>query len=68
MDRLVALEALYDEIQAHYRSTDGELVRRRMIPDALNSRVVLIGQALAPDTQRLSGLPYCLPPARTSFP
>jgi uracil-DNA glycosylase family 4 len=62
MDRLVDLNALYDEIHAFYGPDDRDLVRRRTVPEALQSRVVLLGQAPGRDTQRLSGLPYCFPP------
>jgi uracil-DNA glycosylase family 4 len=62
-ERLSALNALYDEIYAFYRSRDTDLVRRRVIPEALESRVLLLGQASGRDTQRLSGLPYCFPSA-----
>jgi uracil-DNA glycosylase family 4 len=62
MDRLSEVDALYDEIFAHYRSRDPELVRRRIVPEALESDVMLLGQALGRDTQRLSGLPFCFPP------
>ena len=62
MERRARVEALYDEIFAHYRPRDPALVRRRLVPDSLESRVVLLGQALGRDTQRLSGLPYCIPP------
>jgi len=62
MDRLGELDALYDEVHAAYRRADPELVRRRTVPEVLRSRVLLLGQALGRDTQRLSGLPYCHPP------
>jgi uracil-DNA glycosylase family 4 len=61
-DRLAELDGLYDEIYACYRRSDPLLVRRQTVPEALDSRVILVGQAPGRDTQRLSGLPYCLPP------
>jgi uracil-DNA glycosylase family 4 len=57
------LEALYDEIYTHYAARDPELVPRVLFEGSLDSRVVLLGQALAKDTQRRSGIPYCFPPA-----
>ena len=62
MEPLTEINALYDEIHAHYAPRDPELVRRHAVPQALHSRVVLLGQALGRDTQRLSGLPFCFPP------
>ena len=64
MDRRRKLAALYREIHKHYSGRDRKLERRRLIPEALESRVMLIGQALARDTQRLSGIPYYSPPAQ----
>lgn len=61
--RVLELEALYREIYDHYGRRDPELVLRVIIEASLRSRIVLLGQALAKDTQRLSGLPYCFPPA-----
>lgn len=58
-----ALAAIYQEIHANYRGRDPDLVPRMLIPRALTSRVVLLGQALAQKTQRLSGIPYCFPPS-----
>ena len=63
MHRRPKLAVLYDEIYQHYSASDPKLVRRRLMPDALQSRVMLIGQGLARDTQRLSGIPYHFPPA-----
>lgn len=65
MERRARVEALYDEIFAHYRPRDPAFVCLRLVPDSLESRVVLLGQALGRDTQRLSGLPYCIPPRST---
>lgn len=61
-----AIEALYQEIFEHYRGRDADLVPRQLIPEALASRVLLLGQALAEKTQRLSGIPYCLSPPDSS--
>jgi uracil-DNA glycosylase len=36
-------------------------VRRTVLPEALDSDLFVIGQALGRDTQRLSGLPYVFP-------
>jgi uracil-DNA glycosylase len=58
------LVALYEEIHAHYRDRDPDLVPRVLIVRALSSRIMLLGQALAEKTQRLSGIPYCLPPSK----
>jgi len=54
------VERLYAEIHAFASSEDSELVPRRVLPEALESEVVILGQALGRDTQRLSGLPYTL--------
>lgn len=62
-DDVNLLKALYKEVHAHYRERDPDLVRRLLIRRALDSRVLLLGQALAEKTQRLSGLPYCFPPS-----
>jgi len=62
-DRVSQLDALYEEIHARYSSSDPELVRRITVPRVLESRVLLLAQALGRDTQRLSGLPYCFSPA-----
>lgn len=59
--RAAAIEGLYKEIFEHYTDRDDELVQRRLIPAALDSRILLLGQALAEKTQRLSGI--LLPPA-----
>ncbi len=59
--RVAELEILYDEIYSHFSTRDPQLVRRRVVPNVLASRVMLVGQALGRDTQRLSGLPYCFP-------
>jgi uracil-DNA glycosylase family 4 len=40
---------------------DDELVMRRVIPRAAASPLFVVGQALGPDTQRRSGLPYTNP-------
>jgi uracil-DNA glycosylase family 4 len=61
MPRLRELERLYREIHAVHMSLDSDLVCRRVVPAALESELLLIGQALAKDTQRRSGLPYCFP-------
>ena len=66
MHRRAKLAVLYDEIYEHYSARDAKLVRRRLVLEALQSRVMLIGQALGRDTQRLSGIPYYPPPAETS--
>ncbi len=63
MHRRAKLAVLYDEIYEHYSARDPKLVRRRLMQEALQSRVMLIGQALGRDTQRLSGIPYYSPPA-----
>jgi uracil-DNA glycosylase len=40
---------------------DNEQVVRRVVPRAAISPLLLVGQALGPDTQRRSGLPYTYP-------
>lgn len=60
-DRAAQLENLYEEIHRRYSPRDSGLVPRRVVPEALESRVLLVAQALGRDTQRLSGLPYCFP-------
>ncbi len=45
---------------------DPRRVPRTVVPRALSSKVFLIGQALGPNTQRLSGLPYTYPNGRLS--
>src|SRR5688572_21299816 len=37
---------------------DPRRVRRRVVEKSLGSRVFIVGQALGPNTQRLSGIPY----------
>jgi len=44
---------------------DPHRILRVAIPDTLESRIFLVGQALAKDTQRLSGIPYTLPSGKT---
>ena len=63
MHRRAKLDALFREIYEHYSARDPKLVRRRLIPEALESRVMLIAQALGRDTQHLSGIPWNYPPA-----
>ncbi|MEJ7787213.1 MAG: uracil-DNA glycosylase family protein [Solirubrobacteraceae bacterium] len=55
------LHELYDEIHEWASGDDPELVPRRVIDRSLDAEVMLVGQALARDTQRLSGLPYTFP-------
>jgi uracil-DNA glycosylase family 4 len=57
-DREQQLKDLYAEGHAWASRDDPELVPRRFVERSLDAEVVLIGQALAQDTQRLSGLPY----------
>jgi uracil-DNA glycosylase family 4 len=73
--RLSALQSLYGEIHrceicigaAGCRLThDPERVRRKVVAGSLDADVFLVGQSLAGRTQRLSGLPYCLPDGRLS--
>jgi len=45
-ERLAELDQIYDEIHARYSRDDAELVRRRTVPTALDSRILLIAQAL----------------------
>ena len=56
--RRAKLADLYLEIHEHYSPRDPKLACRRVIPEALESRVMLIGEALADDTQRVSEIPY----------
>lgn len=62
-ERSAALAELYGEIHQRYSPFDPELVERRIVRGMADSEVFLLGQALGRDTQRLSGLPYCLPPS-----
>ena len=64
--RRASLGSLYREIHSRYGGHDPELVPRRVVPEVLESRIMLVGQALGRDTQRLSGLPYHLPPRQST--
>jgi uracil-DNA glycosylase len=64
--RLRELRELYDEIHRWASRTDPQLVPRAVVEQSLAAEVVLVGQALAKDTQRLSGLPYTFPDGRPS--
>jgi len=64
------LQRLYGDIHACdrclrtrgcYMRPDEERVVRRFVPRTTASSLFLIGQALGPDTQRRSGLPYTYP-------
>ncbi len=66
MEGVDRLRALYNEIHRWASQHDPDQVPRRVVPEALDSEIVLIGSALARDTQRLSGLPYTHPDGRLS--
>ncbi len=63
MDRLAELQRVYEEEHAAALKLDAEVVQRVLAPEALQSELFLVGQALGRDTQRLSGLPYIFPGA-----
>jgi uracil-DNA glycosylase len=65
-DRVQQLRDLYTEIHAWASHDDAELVPRQLVERSLDAEVVLVGQALAQDTQRLSGLPYFFPDGNPS--
>jgi uracil-DNA glycosylase family 4 len=60
-ERVGELQRVYDEEHAAAAAVDSAVVRRQAFAAALESEVFLVGQALAKDTQRLSGLPYVFP-------
>ena len=60
-DRLRDLQRVYDEEFDAAVAIDRAVVRREALSEALDSELFLVGQALARDTQRLSGLPYVFP-------
>jgi uracil-DNA glycosylase family 4 len=66
LSKAESLRSLYAEIHAWASAGDAELVPRRLVERAANSEVIVIGQALALGTQRLSGFPYMLPSGRLS--
>ena len=66
VDRLLDLKNLYDEIHRWASEDDPDLVPRTVVERSLDADVVLVGQALAQSTQRLSGLPYTYPGGRAS--
>ena len=65
-DRAQQLKDLYAEIHAWASRDDPELVPTCFVERSLDAKVVLVGQALAQDTQRLSGLPYTFPDGSSS--
>jgi len=59
--RLQDLQRVYDEEFAAAVVVDHAVVRREALAETLDSELFLVGQALARDKQRLSGLPYIFP-------
>jgi uracil-DNA glycosylase len=59
--RLRSLEVLNDEIFHHYSRRDSKLVKRVVIPEVLDYKLMLVGQAPGGVTQRFSGIPYVKP-------
>lgn len=62
--RVHRLDMLYREIHVHAAARDAgspRLIRRRVHPRSLEGELLLLGQGLAKETQRLTGYPYRLP-------
>lgn len=66
MSRVTQLAALYQTIYEEACRRDPHLRPRIPVAEALNSDVFLVAQALAKDTQRLSGYPYTRTSGRLS--
>lgn len=60
------LRALYDQIHSVCAAGDADHVPRQLVDKALDADVMVIGQALGRDTQRLSGLPWMFPDGKLS--
>lgn len=67
IDKFEKLQRLYQEIHRCGKcvgstgclmTDDSERMQREVLPESLTSHVFLVGQALARNTQRVSGIPY----------